>query len=136
MVMHQKRNGRISAAERATPVVATEPQEILTPEALSSGAQDVYQLIMGSVAEDHFADSDWPLLFHFCEGSALANTVITDLQKDPTNQKLLSVWTQCMKVLGSLSLRLRLSPQARRARATPEKPLDWATQFRLSQQAR
>ena len=129
-----KRVGRISAAERATqPVTTLEPQPSQPPASLSPAAQEVFQLIVNDCSEDHFRESDWPILEQFCEASALASLAIKNLQADPTNAKWLAVWIQSTKVLGSLSLRLRISPQARRERAVAQKPLDWSAQFRQSQ---
>jgi hypothetical protein len=88
----------------------------------------VFTGLVNACDRTHFEPSDVPLLSQYAEAVALAEWAAAELQ-GPTDGKWLAVWEKATRVLTALSIRLRLSPQARRERAQVR--LDWSTKFGL-----
>jgi phage terminase small subunit len=87
------------------------------PETMSEPARKVFvDLVLGSRA-DQFRQTDLPLLVRYCEASATAERAEGEIAKRPVINGKASPWIgilgQATKVMSALSMRLRLSPQAR-----------------------
>jgi phage terminase small subunit len=84
---------------------------------MSEPARKVFvDLVLGSRA-DQFRQTDLPLLVRYCEASATAERAEGEIAKRPVINGKASPWIgilgQATKVMSALSMRLRLSPQAR-----------------------
>jgi phage terminase small subunit len=99
------------------------------PDSLSPGARDVWLDLVGSLPPDHFERSDLTLVEAYVEAAALARQMVPRLA---TDRNALSTWEKAVKAQSILALRLRISPQARRATAKVARPLSWSDNFALS----
>lgn len=104
---------RKSAAARAISSIATFPTRLKPPGTLSEPARKEFLRIVAAEAPDHFRASDLPLLEEYCEAAALARRAATELQSEAAAARWLAVWEKATRVMTALSMRLRLSPQAR-----------------------
>lgn len=87
------------------------------PATMSEPARKVFvDLVMGSKA-DQFRATDLPLLVRYCEAAATAERAEAEIARKPLIKGKASPWIgilgQATKVMSALSMRLRLSPQAR-----------------------
>jgi hypothetical protein len=85
------------------------------------------------VDREHFITSDIPLLAQYAEAVILAENSAAELQTSPSQQALVT-WEKSTRAMVALSMRLRLSPQARRekARAAPRQAV-WGDRFGTEQ---
>lgn len=112
---------RTSAAALATPVIDVRKTRLAAPDDLSEPARRVWIDLVNSLAPEHFAKSDAPLLRSYCEATALADLAATELAANGpvVNGKAspwLTVQEKQVRAQTALSLRLRLSPQSRFSR--------------------
>jgi phage terminase small subunit len=87
----------------------------------------LFRQIIANCAHDHFQQSDLPLLSRYCEASILAERAAQQLREAPVVDGKPSPWLpvreKATRELIALSMRLRLSPQARcNGHALPAKP--------------
>ncbi len=101
------------------------------PPTLSEPARQVFEALAASVDYEHFLPSDAPLLAQYAEAVVLAERSARQLQ-GPVDAKALVLWEKANRVLVALSMRLRLSPQARREKAQAPRPIDWSTRYGLT----
>jgi phage terminase small subunit len=121
---------RHSKIERFTPIhPAPPPTAVLPPPTLSKPARRVFEELASSVDRDHFVITDVPLLAQYAEAIVLAEHSATELRVSP-NPQALALWEKATRVMVAFSMRLRLSPQARRekARAQPRQQ-EWGDKF-------
>jgi hypothetical protein len=87
-------------------------QRLRPPSELSAAERRIFNDLISHTKPTHFVASDLPLIATFCRAIAIERSAAAALKagKDKT---ALSRWSQATKVLVALSLRLRLSPQAR-----------------------
>jgi phage terminase small subunit len=125
---------RHSKAERLTPIhPAPQRNSVQAPPNLSEPARRVFEQLASSVDREHFFFSDVPLLAQYAEAIVLAEHSAAELRVSPTQQAL-ALWEKATRVMVALSMRLRLSPQARRekARAQPRQ-VEWGNRFGMEQ---
>jgi hypothetical protein len=108
------------------------PIGVRPPRNLSAPARRLFEDLVASVDHEHFVPSDAPLLAQYVEAIVLAERSAAELERSPGDHKALVLWEKATRVMHALSMRLRLSPQARRekARAEPRR-LDWSTRYGL-----
>jgi hypothetical protein len=87
----------------------------------------LFKQIISNCAHDHFRSSDLPLLCRYVEASILAERAALQLRDAPVVDGKPSPWLpvreKATRELVALSMRLRLSPQARaKGHALPVKP--------------
>jgi len=104
---------RKSAAARAITSIATLPTRLRPPSTLSELARKEFLRIVTAESADHFRASDLSLLEEYCEAAALAKRAVKELQRDDAEAKWLSRWEKATRTMTALSMRLRISPQAR-----------------------
>jgi hypothetical protein len=96
------------------PVIKRLPQRLRPPDSLSNGARQYFISIVADEKPEHFKASDLPLLCQYCEASAMAETAMAELWNDPDSPtNWMMRWQRATHAMSLLSLRLRLSPQAR-----------------------
>jgi phage terminase small subunit len=129
--------GRKSAASMSMVGVAEAPP--LQPvENLSPEEQEVFRAIAAAVAPDHFQPGDIPLLEAYCRAVCLerrASRALAqhgEIRADGRPSAWLKVLGQAVATMTALSMRLRVSPQARRERAAVPKPLTFAERASMS----
>jgi hypothetical protein len=103
----------LGASERLRP-----PPELDEPE------RKIFVDLVSSSKAEHFRSSDMPLLAAYCRAIALERRSAAALNAG--DDKALAKWEKAMKAMVALSMRLRLSPQARApnnpTRPQPAKP--------------
>jgi hypothetical protein len=112
------------AASSLAIVPGTPPQRLHPPPELNATERKIFRDIVNSVKPQHFQPSDTYLLVSFCRAILLERSSSAAL-KAGNNKDALSRWTQATKAMVSLSLRLRLSPQARQPN-NPTRPAPMA----------
>lgn len=121
--------GRKSAAELAI----TPPEPAVTrlqpPPSLTGPEADLFRQIVRNCNHEHFRESDLPLLSRYCEASILAERAAQQLREAPVLAGKPSPWLpvreKATRELIALSMRLRLSPQARcKGHALPKSKVD------------
>ena len=91
------------------------------PPTLSEPARNEFVRIVAAEGANHFRDSDLSLLVQYCEAVALAERAAKALQSDDAERVWLTRWDKATKVMESLAMRLRISPQSR-APNNPSRP--------------
>jgi hypothetical protein len=115
-----KKRGRKSAAELATTVVDDHSFRLNPPASLADPERKVFVDLVASVVVEHFSQCDMPLLCAYCRAIVLEQRAAAQLRRTPTDSKWLAVWEKAQRAMVALSLRLRLSPQARVRNTKPE----------------
>jgi hypothetical protein len=114
----------------------------LTPPAsMSEPARKVFlDLVLGAKA-DHFQVTDLPLLVRYCEAIATAERAEGEVAREPLIDDRASPWVgilgQANKTVQGLSMRLRLSPQARAVNnpSRPQPQVSYYDRMALERQA-
>jgi hypothetical protein len=103
---------RTASSARFPVVPGSPPPRLQAPRELSTTERRVFNDLISSTKPSHFHASDLPLIATFCRAVAIERSAAAALKagKDKT---ALSRWSQATKVIVALSLRLRISPQAR-----------------------
>jgi phage terminase small subunit len=106
----------------------TEPPA--APVGLSEPERTIFERLVAAVDRGHFTASDLPLLVSYVQAVAQHDRAVQALRAegDVVNGKLspwIVVQEKAIRAMTALSMRLRLSPQARRPRAQLPKPADW-----------
>jgi phage terminase small subunit len=88
------------------------------PPSLSEIERAIFVDLVATTKPTHFAASDLPLLVRYCESAALADQAAQHLRDEgPVIAGRVSPWLvaqeKSIRALTALSMRLRLSPQAR-----------------------
>jgi hypothetical protein len=95
------------------------------PASLSDSERILFNQLVTSCDRKHFIESDLPLLVRYVQASCLADQAAQELRNGAVVDGKVSPWRivleRCQRALGTLSLRLRLSPQARH-RKSPGRP--------------
>jgi P27 family predicted phage terminase small subunit len=91
------------------------------PSDLRAEEREVWREVVGSCRSDHFQRCDYPLLVRYCENVVLARKAAAALAfEGPVVHgrinPMLTVGEKCDRALVALSMRLRISPQARMRR--------------------
>jgi hypothetical protein len=110
---------RRSAASLQFPTSAGTAERLLPPPDLDAPERKIFvDLVAGNKAE-HFRASDTPLLAAYCRAIVLERRSAAALAAG--DAKALATWEKATKAMVALSMRLRLSPQAR-APNNPTRP--------------
>ena len=104
---------RKSAAELAMNLVECLPARLKPPSTLSPGARKEFLRIVTAEPATHFKPSDLALLVQYTEACAMAARAVRELQHDDAKVTWLTRWEKATRTMTALSLRLRISPQAR-----------------------
>ena len=112
---------RKSTAELAITPAPTWSARLRPPATLSPPASAEFVRIVAAEDAHHFKASDLPLLIQYCEAAALAERAVRELQRDDAEAHWLTRWDKATRVMAGLSMRLRISPQAR-APNNPTRP--------------
>jgi hypothetical protein len=89
----------------------------MPPPHLPERAREIFvDLVLGN-KPDYFTASDLPLLCRYAEAAAMAEQAAAEMAKAPIADSKPSAWVSIhatmTKAMSALSMRLRLSPQAR-----------------------
>jgi phage terminase small subunit len=100
------------------------------PLGLSAEEERILQQLLDSVDPGHFAPSDLPLLVAYCQAVAQHDQAVQMMrQRGAVVDGKVSPWIvvqeKAQRAMVALSMRLRLSPQARRERAQVPQPATW-----------
>jgi phage terminase small subunit len=134
----------IMAGRRAgmhPPTRPTPTSAPVEPGGLSEREARIFRDLVAASDAAHFVESDIPLLTSYCQAVALHEQAVQALRKQGAvtaagrASAWLTVLEKCQRAMIGLSMRLRLSPQARRERAQLPKKLDWMTRHALQQEA-
>jgi phage terminase small subunit len=118
---------RAGAHPPKRPILTTPPA---APAGLSAEEERVLQQLLTSVDAGHFTPSDMPLLVAYCQAVAQHDRAVQAIrcEGDVVDGKA-SPWVvvleKAQRAMVALSMRLRLSPQARRERAQLPTPRTW-----------
>jgi hypothetical protein len=109
---------RKSAAALSVVNVNGKPERLMPPASLSKAERIVFADLVHSCDADHFRPSDVWLLSRYCEAVVLAEQAARELRRGAVSKGgKVSAWIivqeKAMRAMVSLSMRLRLSPQAR-----------------------
>jgi hypothetical protein len=104
-------------------IPGTPPPRLRPPPELSAIERKIFNDIVNNTKPQHFQPSDMVLLTAYCRAAALERSSAKALNAGTGKDKkeALSRWTQAGKQMVMLSLRLRLSPQARQPN-NPSRP--------------
>ena len=119
--------GRKSAAALAVTPPSPRANRLRPPLSLAETEASLFKQIIAHCSYDHFQPSDLPLLTRYCESSILAERAAAELREAPVIGGKPSPWLyvreKSVRDLVALSMRLRLSPQARaKGHVLPGKP--------------
>lgn len=108
---------RKSATAHATAAVSS--SRLHPPSSLSPTEKQIFVDLVGACDASHFKESDLPLLARYAEAIALAERAAKELRVSAvTKTGKISPWLvvqeKCVRTITALSMRLRVSPQARR----------------------
>ena len=101
-----------------TPSSSDYRRRLTPPRSLGNGPSTIWQYIVDSVASDHFAECDAPLLTEYCRAAHQADQAATALAKGGAvnggkPSPWLTVQEKSQRALVALSARLRRCPQSR-----------------------
>lgn len=115
---------RRSAASLGFPTVTGSTERLGPPPELGDLERAIFLELVGSSRPEHFRSSDSPLVAAYCRAIALERSAAQALADG--DAKALPNWNGAVKAMGLLSMRLRLSPQARApnnpSRPSPSRP--------------
>jgi hypothetical protein len=128
---------RKSAASLGFPTVTGSPERLRPPPGLSEPERAIFLDLVAGTKPDAFRSSDTPLLAAYCRAIALEIRSAQELSNG--DDKALTRWAQAIKSMVALSMRLRLSPQARAPNnpsrpGRPEPVMSYYDRMRLEQE--
>jgi hypothetical protein len=101
-----------AAAANFAAIPGTPPPRLRPPAELSAEERKIFTDLVAASKPTHFQPSDAPLLVAYVRSIAMERSAAKAIHAGKDRQAL-SRWTQATKTMYALSLRLRLSPQAR-----------------------
>jgi phage terminase small subunit len=108
---------RKSLAAKAISPPSSLPTRLRPPPTLSASERKIFGDLVTSCSADHFRASDLPILCRYVEAIDLAERAARQLRKNPVLNGKVSPWIvvqeKAVRTIVALSMRLRLSPQAR-----------------------
>lgn len=108
---------RKSAAELSIIPPPTDSIRLQPPASLVGPERKIFTEIVASCADNHFRPSDAPLLCAYCGVIAQLQTAVRELKRGVVHGGKVNPWVgiqeRLIKSMVALSMRLRLSPQAR-----------------------
>jgi P27 family predicted phage terminase small subunit len=127
-------SGRRAGAHPPKRPVPTAPP--VAPAGLSAEEERIFQQLLASVDGDHLHPGDLPLLVSYCQAIAQHDRAVQAIRRegdvvDGKPSPWITVQEKAQRAMVALSMRLRLSPQARREKAQlPRHPVWWETRGR------
>jgi phage terminase small subunit len=117
---------RRSAASLSVPAVNGQPPRLHPPASLSEAERTIFIDLVTACEPKHFHPSDMVLLCRYCEACALAELAAAELRREgAVLSGKVSPWVvvqeKTVRAVVALSMRLRLSPQARQPN-NPSRP--------------
>jgi len=95
------------------------------PPDLPQPERDLFVAVVAANPPTHFRDSDLPLLVQYCAAAVLSERAMAELRTSPIVDGKPSAWLavfeKANRAMLGLSMRLRVSPQARQAN-NPTRP--------------
>ncbi len=112
------KRGRPSVDALLLPRVDGSRRRVQPPAGLDQGVTELFRQLVGGCDPQHFIESDMPLLVEYCRAVLLAERAYRELQREgPVVNSKPSPWIivqeKSVRAMTALSLRLRVSPQAR-----------------------
>ena len=105
--------------------IDTRQNRLHPPANLDGPERDLFVALVAANAPTHFRDSDMPLLLQYCAAAVLSDRAMAELRAAPIIDGKPSAWLavfeKANRAMLGLSMRLRLSPQARQAN-NPTRP--------------
>jgi phage terminase small subunit len=100
------------------------------PAGLSAEEERIFQQLLAAVDPGHFAPSDLPLLVAYCQAVVQHDHAVQMMRQqgavvDGKVSPWIVVQEKAQRAMVALSMRLRLSPQARREKAQLPQPATW-----------
>jgi hypothetical protein len=118
--------------------IDTRQNRLRPPANLDGPERDLFVALIAANPPTHFRESDMPLLLQYCAAAVLSERAVAELRAAPIIDGKPSAWLAVFEkssrsMLG-LSMRLRLSPQARQTNnpTRPPPPLSAYEKMRLS----
>lgn len=106
-----RQRGRKSAANLATVLVVDGSRPRLNPPPnLSNAERTLFVELIGACSQNHFVESDMPLLVSYIQSTLLSRGAAAGLADDPSK---IIIWEKATRMQAMLATRLRLAPQAR-----------------------
>jgi hypothetical protein len=116
---------RKSAASSNVVEIDTRLTRLRPPTTLPRSERTLFAELVASNPPGHFRPSDLPLLVQYCAASVLGERAMAELREAPVIEGKTSPWLvvfeKASRATVALSMRLRLSPQAR-APNNPTRP--------------
>jgi hypothetical protein len=113
-----------AAASNVVPL-DTRAVRLRPPANLPQAERDLFVAVVAANPPTHFRDSDLPLLLQYCAAAVLSERAMVELRLAPIVDGKPSAWLavfeKANRAMLGLSMRLRLSPQARQAN-NPTRP--------------
>jgi P27 family predicted phage terminase small subunit len=115
-----------SKSSASVSVLPTRSGRLRPPSSLGEAERVVFAELVAACKSTHFQPSDLPLLARYCEAAVLGEQAAEHLRTEgPVIAGHVSPWVtvqeKAMRAMVALSMRLRLSPQARQAN-NPTRP--------------
>lgn len=129
---------RKSAASLNVVAVDSRSVRLRPPPDLPQPERDLFVALVAANPPAHFRDSDLPLLVQYCTASILNDRAAAELRAAPIvdgrPSPWLAIFEKTNRAMLGLSMRLRLSPQARQANnpTRPTPPVSAYEKMRLS----
>ena len=129
---------RKSAASLNVVAVDSRSVRLRPPPDLPQPERDLFVALVAANPPAHFRDSDLPLLVQYCTASILNDRAAAELRAAPIvdgrPSPWLAIFEKTNRAMLGLSMRLRLSPQARQANnpSRPAPPVSAYEKMRLS----
>src|SRR5262249_23770015 len=104
--------GRKSANVNLIPL---DPQRsrVVPPDYLSKDEADDFRKLVASVAPNHFAPQDTPLIVAFVQATLHSRRASEALSSKFAGRDTLALYSYSTKIMASLATKLRLAPQSR-----------------------
>ena len=129
---------RKSAASLNVVAVDSRTIRLRPPPDLPQPERDLFVAVVAANPPTHFRDSDLPLLVQYCAAAVLSERAMAELRTSPIVDGKPSAWLavfeKANRAMLGLSMRLRVSPQARQANnpTRPTPPVSAYEKMRLS----
>src|SRR5262245_38260510 len=101
--------GRKSAASLSVIALETVPR-LRVPSGLTKAEEDLFRLIVGQCAADHFVPSDGPLALAYMQPVLLSRSAFRQVTEAGIG---VQTWQQAARTMASLATNLRLCPHSR-----------------------
>jgi hypothetical protein len=103
---------RKSAVAANLAIIPGTPQRLHPPKELSADERKIFADLVAASKPDHFRASDLPLLNAYCRTIAMERGAAQAIRTGK-DKSAMGRWRESIKAMVMLSMRLRLSPQAR-----------------------